>query len=325
MWDSGATARLELAGVYVLNYTSHVDITEDHNRFKNVDGYVDNIHALRYQDQADIAVLIGDYPWPSVFSSISGVVSHVLDRFATVDIDAMYSNYTFAHEIGHIYGAQHAPDEVLFGPSDHSYGYWYNPNPNIKFKDIMAYGKNCIPQYSCQTIPLYSNPSKNVFINGQNFPLGSGDSAGNCYSGGTCSNVALQITKNAFDIANTNLGPCLPWYGICDGVDSSTIKSEDDTVPGQEITTVSVYPNPFKDSSTIQYYIEDRNSNVKINVYDILGRKVISLEDGFKEKGFHVVKWDGKDQSKNTVPNGTYIYTIRIKEKEYTYKTILAK
>ncbi len=64
------------------------------------------------------------------------------------------------------------------------------------------------------------------------------------------------------------------------------------------------YPNPFNPVTKISYSIPER-SNVKINVYDITGRKVKTLINEVKEAGSYSLSFSGENLS-----SGTYFYTI---------------
>ncbi len=54
------------------------------------------------------------------------------------------------------------------------------------------------------------------------------------------------------------------------------------------------YPNPFNPSTQINYDIAV-SGNVKITVYDISGKVISTLVNGFKPAGFHTVNFDGDD------------------------------
>ncbi|GAB4374280.1 MAG: exo-alpha-sialidase [Calditrichia bacterium] len=69
------------------------------------------------------------------------------------------------------------------------------------------------------------------------------------------------------------------------------------------------YPNPFNSWTRINYYIP-YSSVIKLTVYDILGRTVISLAEGNHEKGWYQLEWNGKDRQGRPVSSGTYIYSL---------------
>lgn len=60
------------------------------------------------------------------------------------------------------------------------------------------------------------------------------------------------------------------------------------------------YPNPFNPSTTINYDLPEP-SRVSLVIYDVLGRKVIELENGMKEAGYHSSTWNA-----NKVASGVY-------------------
>lgn len=65
------------------------------------------------------------------------------------------------------------------------------------------------------------------------------------------------------------------------------------------------YPNPFNPTTFITYSIP-QNQNVKLVVYDILGKQVSTLVNEYKAAGNYTVQFDG-----SSLPSGIYIYTIQ--------------
>jgi flagellar hook assembly protein FlgD len=53
-----------------------------------------------------------------------------------------------------------------------------------------------------------------------------------------------------------------------------------------------------------------REAQVKLRVFDVMGRQVRTLVDGFKPVGFYRVLWDGSDDRGNKLPSGVYIYQL---------------
>jgi hypothetical protein len=85
-----------------------------------------------------------------------------------------------------------------------------------------------------------------------------------------------------------------------------------------DIISLSCFPNPSPDASTISYQIP-QNGIVTLWVNDILGHKMISLLDEFQEKGCHLASFD----MKNLVP-GIYMVSIHFKNNtENLKKTIM--
>jgi hypothetical protein len=79
------------------------------------------------------------------------------------------------------------------------------------------------------------------------------------------------------------------------------------------------YPNPFNSSTTIEFDIPER-TNVKIVVYDILGREVKILIDKELEPGKYKINFDATN-----LPSGVYFYTLRTPKFTKTNKMVLIK
>ena len=65
------------------------------------------------------------------------------------------------------------------------------------------------------------------------------------------------------------------------------------------------YPNPFNGSCLIEFDIP-KTTNVNIALYDILGRKVVTIEDRIFEPGHHSTKLSSGELS-----SGTYFYRMK--------------
>ncbi|UCD37269.1 MAG: choice-of-anchor D domain-containing protein [Fidelibacterota bacterium] len=84
------------------------------------------------------------------------------------------------------------------------------------------------------------------------------------------------------------------------------------------------YPNPFNPISTIQYDLPT-GTNVILKVYDLLGREVVRLMDGYVEPGYHSITWNAKDQMGRDLPSGLYIARLVTQEFKKSIKMVLLK
>ena len=84
------------------------------------------------------------------------------------------------------------------------------------------------------------------------------------------------------------------------------------------------HPNPFNPSTTIPFELP-LSTNVNLSIYDILGREVSQVIDGFWQGGYHQVIWNGRTAIGREVPTGIYI--ARLVTPEYTkfIKMVLLK
>lgn len=83
------------------------------------------------------------------------------------------------------------------------------------------------------------------------------------------------------------------------------------------------YPNPFNPSTKISYSIETPG-HVKLKVYNILGRELFTLVDGYHQKGNFTVDFSTNNISYD-IPSGIYIYTLNSNNSILTRKMILLK
>jgi hypothetical protein len=84
------------------------------------------------------------------------------------------------------------------------------------------------------------------------------------------------------------------------------------------------YPNPFNPSTTIRYDLPEA-ADVSLVVYDMLGREVVRLVDGWLEPGYHQVVWQGHDQRGRPVPSGLYLVLMNSPQYNRTIKVVLLK
>jgi len=79
------------------------------------------------------------------------------------------------------------------------------------------------------------------------------------------------------------------------------------------------YPNPFNPLTIIKYGIKEK-ANVKLTVYDILGREIKTLLNETKEPGNYQIQFDGTG-----MVSGVYFYRLTTKQFEKCRKMILMK
>lgn len=84
------------------------------------------------------------------------------------------------------------------------------------------------------------------------------------------------------------------------------------------------YPNPFNPSTMIEFGLP-KTQNVKLVIYDIIGRKVAELINKQMEAGYHKIKWDGKNNFGQQAASGFYIYQVSTSQKVISRKMILLK
>jgi flagellar hook assembly protein FlgD len=64
---------------------------------------------------------------------------------------------------------------------------------------------------------------------------------------------------------------------------------------------------------------------VTLEVYNIVGQRVITLLDGIRASGTHLIVWQGADAAGQRVASGVYLYRLRSGGYTETRKMLLLK
>ncbi len=162
-------------------------------------------------------------------------------------------------------------------------------------------------------------------------------------------NSTLEVSFNAYDpegasltlwaesdrnevqvsLADTILQvtPAQDWTGVAyislfatDGQDTSVSRfklSVVDLTAIEDLTSLPKtfelyqnFPNPFNSSTTIRFDVPQA-TQVRLEIYNILGQRVRQLLNNRLPAGSYRLIWDGKDELGRTVSSGVYIYVFR--------------
>ncbi|MCE1165679.1 MAG: M28 family peptidase [Bacteroidetes bacterium] len=107
----------------------------------------------------------------------------------------------------------------------------------------------------------------------------------------------LRIT----DVMSGNTGTLMNWCLIAKVTASVNVNEEG--VPEKYYLSQN-YPNPFNSSTRINYSIP-KNGDVNIKIYDILGREVRTLTDGYHEAGNYAIVFNAGEMA-----SGIYFYRL---------------
>ena len=84
------------------------------------------------------------------------------------------------------------------------------------------------------------------------------------------------------------------------------------------------YPNPFNPTTKFEIDL-GLSENIQLIIYDINGRKIKELANGYYEYGTHQFTWDSTDDNGNLVSSGMYIYSLISKNQILSEKMLLMK
>ncbi len=107
---------------------------------------------------------------------------------------------------------------------------------------------------------------------------------------------------------------------------ASAVTSVSDNAPVfvSEYALQQNYPNPFNPTTTISFAIPER-SNVKVIVYDMLGKEVATLLNEERASGAYNVVWNGLDDSGFQVSSGVYFYALETQNFSQIRRMMLIK
>ena len=82
------------------------------------------------------------------------------------------------------------------------------------------------------------------------------------------------------------------------------------------------YPNPFNPSTIIPYQLAV-SSQVRLEVFNLLGQHLATLVEGERPAGFHTATWHAVDGAGRAVGAGVYIYRMMVGAESQTGRMVL--
>ena len=97
-------------------------------------------------------------------------------------------------------------------------------------------------------------------------------------------------------------------------------------LPNIRNAALTGYPNPFNPSITLileNFFSPIRD--IRLDVYDILGRKIRRLDVSMTQLSRGEARWDGRDEKGNAVASGVYLFKAATSTEQAVFKAILVK
>ena len=120
--------------------------------------------------------------------------------------------------------------------------------------------------------------------------------------------LPVQLSANSIDSVkviasvDTNIAQVIPWA-------AEDIRNE---IPSTWMLYQN-YPNPFNPTTTIEFDVPEITGSlprVAVQIFDVLGRKVKTVEKDVKDAGRYKVIWDGTNEDHIRVATGVYFYRV---------------
>ncbi len=140
----------------------------------------------------------------------------------------------------------------------------------------------------------------------------------------------ITIVGGLMDCENMDLGVVvvyeingLPWRdpGDTTGFSPEGLSTTDPVNVGLPASylTADNYPNPFNPTTTIAYGLPT-SGDVTLKVFDIVGREVAALVNGYQAAGTYKVNWNAA-----SMPSGIYLYRVTVAGQSFTNRMVLMK
>lgn len=85
-----------------------------------------------------------------------------------------------------------------------------------------------------------------------------------------------------------------------------------------------VYPNPFNPSTTIRYGLT-QNGPVRIDIHNLRGQLIRTIDQGNQAAGYHSYAWNGTAENGQRLGSGVYLIRVSINRETWTQKVLLLK
>ena len=183
--------------------------------------------------------------------------------------------------------------------------YWYSGDPETNIGWLSTVGSDYRIVVNTGPFNLTQNEPVTIIVG---YTIGQGSSATNSV---TVTKIQSQFVQQFYQSNfNDNLV----------SVENEIISQPTD------FTLYQNYPNPFNPNTTIKYSITsvisngERNLNVALKVYDVLGREIVTLVSEEKPTGNYEVEFDASSFS-----SGIYLYKLQAGAFVQTKKMLLIK
>ncbi len=113
------------------------------------------------------------------------------------------------------------------------------------------------------------------------------------------------------------LGTASDWF--CSGESFDSFINVDDVETPSEYALHGCYPNPFNPTTTISFALPEAKT-VNLAVFDISGRQVAELVNGWRDEGNHLITFDASH-----LPSGIYFAELTAGEFSAVQKMVLVK
>ena len=107
---------------------------------------------------------------------------------------------------------------------------------------------------------------------------------------------------------------------------NSTDITNDDLANPSQFSLKQNYPNPFNPQTTISFQLNNTSPlEVRLLIYDLLGKNIKTLVNNKLSAGSYQVKWDGLNSNGKQVISGIYYYELQVGNQKLVKKMSLVR
>ena len=125
-----------------------------------------------------------------------------------------------------------------------------------------------------------------------------------------------------FDLSDLRQGPMARAQTDGTGYFALPLAALTGSVLPTRFTLGQNYPNPFNPSTIIPYHLAAL-SEVRLEVFNLLGQHIATLVDGERSAGFHTATWHATDAAGRAVGAGVYVYRMTVGVESQTGRMVL--
>jgi len=113
------------------------------------------------------------------------------------------------------------------------------------------------------------------------------------------------------------------WF-IIRSTATGIVEGPDAPEEAQVVSSVHAHPNPTRGGTTLSFTLP-RQLDVSLTIYDVSGRLVAEVDDGYREAGLQEIAWDGRDANGAEVASGIYLCRLDAGEHHATGKVTVLR
>ncbi len=100
---------------------------------------------------------------------------------------------------------------------------------------------------------------------------------------------------------------------------SSVLMNNNEDMNADKYSVSQNFPNPFNLETQIKFQLSE-GAHIRLNIYDLGGRKIKTMLNEKKPAGAYTLGWDGLNDAGERVTSGVYLYQLEINNDANQYK-----